>query len=146
MSAWAESLADLTETHGLALDDPPPLPTPSWVSLDAPSTSAVPIPDDVEMAPAVEEAAPAAPGGKRKAASASAAAKKVKLDKAALVAEQEATKVREAEAEEEKKRGNGFLSVLKEGDLRPPTLLSFQEIEKYIVAEQKKALLAEYGA
>lgn len=38
------------------------------------------------------------------------------------------------------------MSVLKAEDLRPPTLLTVEQMEKLIVDVQKKALLAEYGA
>lgn len=40
--------------------------------------------------------------------------------------------------------GKGFMSVLKAQDLRPPTLLTVEQMEKLIVDAQKKQLLAEY--
>lgn len=117
-AAWEDALDHLRETHGLDIPQPPPLPTPSYISLDPSAPT-----------PAPEE--PAAPGSKRKASAAStaAAAKKAKLASGAA-----------------ERTGNGFMSVLKAEDLRPPTLLSMEEMEAYIVAQQKAALLAEYGA
>lgn len=116
-TAWEDALDHLRETHGLDIPQPPPLPTPSYISLDP--SAPVPAPEE-----------PAATGSKRKASAAStAAAKKAKLASGAA-----------------ERTGNGFMSVLKAEDLRPPTLLSMEEMEAYIVAQQKAALLAEYGA
>lgn len=112
--------------ESLDISTPISLPTPSWISLDTPSTLA---------APAPEPEATEATGSKRKATAASTAkAKKVKLDAAA------------AAAVEAPRTGNGFMSVLKASDLQPPKLLTMEETEAYIVKQQKAALLAEYGA
>jgi hypothetical protein len=122
--AWEEALEELRES--LDISSPLTLPTPSWVSLDKPSTSTVP--------PAPEAEVVEAPGSKRKATAASTAkAKKAKLDTAAAAAEVPRT-------------GNGFMSVLRESDLLPPVLLTMEQTEAYIVKQQKAALLAEYGA
>lgn len=48
------------------------------------------------------------------------------------------------DAEAAAQNGNGFLSVLKAEDLRPPTLLTVEQMEKLIVAAQKKQLLADF--
>lgn len=40
--------------------------------------------------------------------------------------------------------GPGFYSILAGDALRPPVLATPQQLEQYIIAQQKKALLAEY--
>lgn len=120
-TAWEEAIEQLLEDHSLSIPIPPPLPLPSYISLSAPTT---------EPEPEI-----AAPGSKRKASAAAtkaASAKKAKLDAKAL--------------EDLKKSGNGFESVLREEDLRPPVLMSEKEIVDYVISEQKKALLAQYDA
>lgn len=81
---------------------------------------------------------PEGPGGKRKAATKGSAAKKAKLD--ADAAEKEAAEAAAA------KPANGFMSVLRAENLKAPALWTAEQMDKYIVAEQKKALLAEYDA
>lgn len=71
--------------------------------------------------------ASSAPGSKRKAGDSNATAKKSKV-------------------EGQTTSKNGFMSVLREADLRPPQLLTMAQTEAYIIAQQKKALLEEYGA
>lgn len=41
---------------------------------------------------------------------------------------------------------NGFMSILKEDDLKAPKLLSMQEMETLMVKMQKEALLKMYDA
>ncbi|KAI5478773.1 pre-mRNA-splicing factor ISY1 [Pseudohyphozyma bogoriensis] len=113
---WEEALEALRDEHDLTLEPPPPIPEAHFISLDDSSTAA-----DAE-APEPTEA-----GGKRKAGATKAGAKKAKV-------------------EGKQTSKNGFMSVLREEDLRPPTLLTTEEMDKYIVAQQKAALLAEYGA
>lgn len=114
--AWEEALDHLREDLDVALPDPlPTLPEAAFISLDDSAPSDAP-PQE-----------PAAPGGKRKAPSAAAAAKKSKVDGQATASS-----------------ANGFVSVLKADDLRPPKLLGVKEMEQWIVGKQKAALLAEY--
>jgi len=138
IAAWEDALDELRDAE-LELPEPaPPLPAAHLVSLnpDAP-------------APATQLTADETPteGGKRKAAPAKAPkGKKAKLAAEAAAAEQAAE---DAAMEVNPAAGSepgAFLSVLRAEDLRAPTLLTVAEMEKYIVGEQKKALLAEYGA
>lgn len=116
---WADALDHLVEDLSLSLPSPPPaLPEASFISLDDPSAAP---PETTAQEP------PAAPGGKRKAPSAAAAAKKSKVDGQATASS-----------------ANGFVSILKADDLRPPKLLEVKEMEAWIVKQQKAALLAEY--
>lgn len=137
-TAWEESLANLRDSHDLALSHPPSLPQSHYISLDASTSTSTPAPSTVESTPD-----PTGPSSKRKASTTTAAAaKKAKL--AAGVAAEAAAEV--IAAEEEMKKAGGFKSFLKAEDLRAPKLLNKEEMEKLIVAVQKAALLAEYGA
>ncbi|KDE02203.1 hypothetical protein MVLG_07226 [Microbotryum lychnidis-dioicae p1A1 Lamole] len=137
--AWEDALENLRDL-GLVIpegDDAPPLPTAKYISLNPPTTTTTT--EAAEVAPPSK--AEAATGSKRKAATTTkekGKSKKAKLDEKA--AEEEAA----GKDGEELGPTNGFLSILKAEDLRPPQLLSAQEIEKLIVEQQKKKLLAEY--
>ncbi|KAK4695411.1 pre-mRNA-splicing factor ISY1, partial [Phenoliferia sp. Uapishka_3] len=114
--AWEEALDHLREDLELAMPDPlPVLPEAAFISLDEPKE---------EEAVVVEEKVV---GGKRKAPKAPAGGKKSKVD-----------------GMESANSANGFVSVLKGEDLRPPKLLGVKEMEAWIVSKQKAALLKEY--
>ncbi|ORY90753.1 Isy1-like splicing factor [Leucosporidium creatinivorum] len=113
--AWEDALENLRDSN-ISLPDPPPsLPTAAFISLDDPPASSTT--SDV----------PTADGKRKSTAAATKAAKKAKLD-----------------AEAAAQNGNGFMSVLRAEDLRPPTLLTVEQMEKLIVAAQKKQLLADF--
>lgn len=125
-AAWEDALEELRDAD-IEIDDPAPsLPVAQLISLtaDQPSTDATADSSDV----------PEGPGGKRKAATKGSAVKKAKLDAQAAL-EHDAAKPADA-----------FLSVLSADNLRAPTLWTAEQMDKYIVGEQKTALLAEYGA
>lgn len=107
---------------------PPPAPKAAFVSLDD-SASANTAAEDV---PAVD--------GKRKAASGgSKASKKAKLD-----AEAEAATKAKEQQEKQLQSGAGFMSVLKAEDLRPPKLLTADEMDRLIVQKQKEELRKQF--
>lgn len=135
-TAWEESLANLRDSHDLTLSHPPPLPQSHYISLDASTSTSTPAPSTTDPTPD-----PTGPSSKRKASTTTAAAaKKAKLAAGAAAAAEAVA------ADEEMKKAGGFKSVLKAEDLRAPKLLNKEEMEKLIVAVQKAALLAEYGA
>jgi len=139
-TAWEDALENLRDL-GLVIpegDEAPPLPTAKYISLTPPTTTTTTEP--TEAAPPAE--AEALTGSKRKAATTTngkGKSKKAKLDE--QVVDEEASSNKDVE---DLGPTNGFLSILKAEDLRPPQLLSAQEIEKLIVEQQKKKLLAEY--
>lgn len=118
---WQDAIDHLTEL-GIDLSDPPPaVPERHFVPYDLAASSAVAA-DKEEPA---EE--PASKGkGKRKAAASSKAKK----------ASKKSTKETPSSAD-------GFYTILREDELRPPTLMTLQEVEKYIVQRQKQALLKQ---
>ncbi|SCV72429.1 BQ2448_3966 [Microbotryum intermedium] len=134
--AWEDALENLRDL-GLVIpegDDAPPLPTAKYISLNPPTST-----NTTEATEAEPAEAEATTGAKRKAATTTKGmgkSKKAKLDEEA---------VEEAPNKEvDVGPTNGFLSILKAEDLRPPQLLSAKDIEKLIVEQQKKKLLAEY--
>lgn len=48
------------------------------------------------------------------------------------------------EEQENKRKAGGFLSILKESDMKEPKLMTVKEMEDYIVQVQKKELLKMY--
>lgn len=135
--AWEEALDHLQSTPSLQeLTIPlPSLPLPSFISLDpiptpTPSTSTT---TDSDLSTAEDPTNSTT--SKRKAATSTttaAAAKKVKL-----------SAVEQVVAQEKEKR-NGFMSVLKESDLKSPQLMSLDETERLILKIQKDELLAQF--
>lgn len=51
-----------------------------------------------------------------------------------------------AAAKKSKVETNGYYSILRAEELKPPTLVSAKEMEAYIIREQKRVLLEQYGA
>ncbi|KAK4052143.1 NineTeen Complex (NTC) component [Microbotryomycetes sp. JL201] len=129
--AWEDALDNLREV--IQLPDPAPAaPEARYITLDgsADQNEDADDDDDAPQEPAVET-------GKRKAASkkksTAKSTKKTKTDEGAV------------QSTTSKPQGTGFLSVLKASDLRPPKLLTADEMDKVIVAAQKKLLLEEYA-
>ena len=152
---WQDAIADVAETLGL---DPesisaPALPLADYVTLSAPtaSTSASAMQVDGQDIPpppppfpggeaasgetaAAEEPEPAKTGSKRTRGkgAAAAASKKAARTEAAPSANPSAA------------NANRILTVLKEEDLRMPTLPTLEELEKFLVQKQKEEMLNEF--
>lgn len=133
--AWEEALENLREF--VVLPDPAPAaPEHHYISLDGSAAEA-------EGAAEDEDEGAVGAAGKRKAG---AAASKKTTKKSKTGAESARAKETGADtAESGAQKGFGFTSVLKAEDLRPPKLLSAEEMDKVIVAAQKKQLLAQYA-
>ncbi|GAA5875309.1 hypothetical protein JCM1840_001925 [Sporobolomyces johnsonii] len=122
-AAWEEALENL---EGEVEDIPSlPVPTRSLINLSEPSAAA-------------DAADDATSTGKRKAPAAADKAKKTKLSDGSAAAAPQSPAPAVAPAQ-------GFESILKAEDLRPPKLLSMEEMEKALVERQKRMLLDEYG-
>lgn len=82
-----------------------------------------------------EEPEAATEGGKRKAATGNSQTKKTKLSDGSS-----------ATPSNGQQDANGFESIFEPEMLKPPKLLTVEEMEKALVDRQKKMLLEEYGA
>ncbi|KAK4050532.1 NineTeen Complex (NTC) component [Microbotryomycetes sp. JL221] len=130
--AWEDALDNLRET--VELPDPAPAaPEAHFVSLNQSGEAQDEEADDQDAQ--LDETATTT--GKRKAAS-------KKKTTSAAAASKKKTKT-DAGAVDKAQRGPGFMSVLLASDLRPPNLLTADEMDKVIVAAQKKLLLQEYA-
>lgn len=124
----------------------PPLPRPDYVSLPDPTAStsasvdgqAVPPPPPPfpsEDAAAEEEPEPAKTGSKRTRGKGKG--------KAAAAAAEKSSKAAKTEGTKSAAGANRILTVLKEEDLRMPTLPTVEELEKFLVQKQKEEMLSE---
>ncbi|KAM0787911.1 hypothetical protein ACM66B_006119 [Microbotryomycetes sp. NB124-2] len=129
--AWEDALDDLREV--IELPDPAPaVPEARYISLDD-SADQEEDGDEPSQEPAVDTGKRKAAASKKKSNS-TKSGKKTKTDEGAVET-----------ATANKQQGRGFMSVLKASDLRPPKLLTADEMDKVIVAAQKKLLLEEYA-
>lgn len=119
--AWEEALENLAEAD-VTWSSPPVLPQAAFISLDDSATSQSTSEDATTS------------DGKRKATGGTKAAKKAKLDAEAVAKEKLLAS------------GAGFMSVLKAEDLRPPKLLTADEMDRLIVQRQKDELRAQFLA
>lgn len=123
-TAWEEAVENL---EGEFEEELPsiPLPTRSIISLSASNDTTM---EDEEPEAATE-------GGKRKAATGNSQTKKTKLSDGSS-----------ATPSNGQQDANGFESIFEPEMLKPPKLLTVEEMEKALVDRQKKMLLEEYGA
>jgi hypothetical protein len=118
MTAWEDAIDSLRLSHPeLDTTSLASLPQPSFISLDNPTASSSTLPPDVEI-----EEPTTAKGKKRKGTTAPVIVKKSKVET------------------------NGYYSILRAEELRMPVLATTKEMEEYIIQEQKRVLLEQYGA